>query len=388
MKRKSVFLLGAILAGSALVGGTFAAWAVTDNASPIDVKITPGTISTGNTTYVTLEYGDRELINVEGLQPDDVLGPYNLGLKATTGDASAFAYGQLEVTLSEEKEADTLIDYVTVTVKNESDGTIATLDSSHTSYKGIPYASMTSGTAKNVKFYVALSGSAREVYSTIKTQKLNLRVDWNLADGQETTSSRAIYFENHGSWANVNAYAFGASGEAKAWPGIKMTQVSGAIYSVEVDAIYDKIIFNDGGSNQTDDLTINNTYPYYHWDSSLETPAYAWAAAPDISNVSYYLVGTPNSWNITGAQQFAASTHQATIAGNNVKFDYQVLNVSVNSGDEYKVVSSLNEWFYKQGDSGNWRYEGETKTFNFYLKIAGFTGDDAATYYLHAEEVA
>lgn len=383
MKRKSIFLLGAILAGSALVGGTFAAWAVTDNASPIDIKITPGTVPTGNTTYVTLEYGDRELINVEGLQPDQELGPYNLGLKATTGDGAAFAYGQLEVALSEENAADTLIDYITVTVKNESDVVIATLDSAHLSYKGIPYPSMTSGTAKNVKFYVSLAGSAREVYSTIKSQKVNLSVNWNLADGQPTTSSRAIYYENHNNWTNVYAYAFGSAGEAKAWPGIKMTQVSGSIFSVDVDNIYDKIIFNDGGTNQTTDLTITNSTPYYHWN----TDKYEWTTAPDISNVEYYLVGTPNAWNIGAAPKFVDSTHKATIHDTEVTFDYQVLGVSVSGGDEYKVVSSLNEWFYKQGDSGNWTYGGETKTFNFYLKVAGFTGDDLAVYYLHAEEV-
>jgi hypothetical protein len=45
MKRKSIFVIGSVLAAGLLVGSTFAAWAVTDKADPFNVGITPGTIS-------------------------------------------------------------------------------------------------------------------------------------------------------------------------------------------------------------------------------------------------------------------------------------------------------------------------------------------------------
>ncbi|MCR4879665.1 MAG: starch-binding protein [Bacilli bacterium] len=390
MKRKSIFLLGSILAGAALVGGTFAAWAVTDSASPINVEITPGTIETGKTDYVTLEYGTRELINVEGLEPDQELGPYKLGLKATTGDAAAFAKGQLEVTLSEVAAADTLIDYVTVKVKEHDNPTnvIATLNSSALSYKGIPFASMTSGTEKVVDFYVSLASSAREVYSTIKTQKVNLAVDWNLADGEKTVESRVIYFDNHSNWVNVNAYAFGSAGEAKAWPGVAMTKVTSSIYSIKIDNAYDKVIFNNhngvAATDQTADLTIVDSTPYYHYNTTSNK--YEWIAAPDVSNIEYYLVGEFSNWQVQSDKKFVASTKVAEIEGNNVTFEYQVTGVAVTAGAGFKVVSTANDWFYKQGDANlNWTTN-DAGTYNFYFKLAGFAGSDG-TYYMYAEKV-
>ena len=65
MKRKSIILLSSILAGSLLVGGAFAAYAVTDNADPFGINVTPGNIDEDTTKYVTLSWG--ESTNLEGV---------------------------------------------------------------------------------------------------------------------------------------------------------------------------------------------------------------------------------------------------------------------------------------------------------------------------------
>ena len=168
-----------------------------------------------------------------------------------------------------------------------------------------------------------------------------------------------------------------------------MKQEKGSVYSVGIDLAVnaDRIIFHNGGTgegNQTGDLTLpangDNT-PYYNGAS--------WGAKPDLSaEVKYYLVGEAlNNWVVSSGVQFTASTHHETIKGTDVAFDFEITGQTVEANKGYKVVSSENHWYYKQGDSGNWSTEG-AGTYNFYFKVAGFTGDDTATYYLHAVKVS
>lgn len=74
-----------------------------------------------------------------------------------------------------------------------------------------------------------------------------------------------IYFSNNQNWTNVNAYLFdySTSAEKSTWPGDKMTYVKTnefgeKIYKMNVDLEkYDRVIFNDGGSNQTTDTPVS-----------------------------------------------------------------------------------------------------------------------------------
>ena len=68
-----------------------------------------------------------------------------------------------------------------------------------------------------------------------------------------------IYFDNTGAdWAAVRAHYWsdGDSSTHTDWPGVTMTPVEGAIYSVEIPAGATDIIFNNGVGSQSDDLTI------------------------------------------------------------------------------------------------------------------------------------
>ena len=65
-----------------------------------------------------------------------------------------------------------------------------------------------------------------------------------------------VYFDNSVThFSTVNCYMWGEGmGENAAWPGKPMTNVSGDIWAYNVDGNFDKIIFNDGGT-QSDDLS-------------------------------------------------------------------------------------------------------------------------------------
>ncbi|MGN0498299.1 MAG: starch-binding protein, partial [Acutalibacteraceae bacterium] len=67
-------------------------------------------------------------------------------------------------------------------------------------------------------------------------------------------SGDIIYFEKPDNWDTVNCYVWsGSSGEAKGWPGTAMTLVSGNVYSYTMPGDQTKVIFNNGGSDQTGD---------------------------------------------------------------------------------------------------------------------------------------
>ena len=57
-KGKIALIVAPILAGLGLVGATLAAWAVTDNANPLGIKITPQENSHGDYSTVVLEWGE------------------------------------------------------------------------------------------------------------------------------------------------------------------------------------------------------------------------------------------------------------------------------------------------------------------------------------------
>ena len=97
--------------------------------------------------------------------------------------------------------------------------------------------------------------------------------------GKEEPGTRVIYFDNSSkNWSNVYAYVWDDynnqyTGE---WPGTKMTKVSGEtnIYSIEVSEEAYRVIFNDGGSNQTSDQALNTSNDLFDGTTwSVYTPS-------------------------------------------------------------------------------------------------------------------
>ena len=293
MKGKSVFLLGSVIAAGLLVGGTFAAWAVTDNANPFSVQITPGTLDVGSDKSVTLDWGTKGLVNIENLAMGEEKGPYEVGLVATTSDASAFT-GSLSVAMETTATGtDKLIDYLHVRVYDDAAKTNAALlevPDGSANYTVAQDIEVTSGVEKKVYFFISLdAGLSPVLYNAIKSDVVTLTIDWNKGSAIQVVESYTYYFNNTASWTDVYAYAWKeADGSMNAaWPGVKMNQAKGNIYSLAIGAEFDKVIFNDGGSNQTEDLALDHTHPYRNGD--------AWEAAPELNaEVFYYLVGSHN----------------------------------------------------------------------------------------------
>ena len=348
MKGKSLFFLGSVVAAALLVGGTFAAWAVTDNADPFSVTITPETLEVGDNKSVTLDWGTRGLINIESLSIGEEKGPYALGLKATTSDASAFT-GCLQVSLATEAAGEQkLIDYLHVNVYESSalphGEALLTVPDGESNYTVEQDIEVVSGTEKVVYFFISLdSGISPATYTAIKNDVVTLTVDWNKGSAVEEITAATVYYKNVSSWENVYAYAWKASDLSSnaEWPGVKMANAKDDIFTAAIGVGFDKIIFNNGNGgegNQTADLDLDIATPYYNGT--------AWGAAPDLSaEVDYYLVGTFNEWTPAPAYKLEklAEAHN----GFNYHIEFE------NAGDqEFKIVSSNNVWFAEASTEG------------------------------------
>lgn len=77
-------------------------------------------------------------------------------------------------------------------------------------------------------------------------------------------TDKNIFFEKPDEWKDVYCYVWGGKdGEAVCWPGSKMSQFSGNIWSYTIPGDQWKVIFSDGGGIQTEDLVISGSKNYF-----------------------------------------------------------------------------------------------------------------------------
>ena len=101
-----------------------------------------------------------------------------------------------------------------------------------------------------------LSKSARRVLSLV----LSLVILASLCTVALTVSAAdgsTVYFKNTSNWSTVTAYYWPKGGQGPiTWPGAAMTDEGDGIFSINVPAGNNCIIFSNNGGSQTDDLSI------------------------------------------------------------------------------------------------------------------------------------
>ena len=113
--------------------------------------------------------------------------------------------------------------------------------------------------------------------------------------------TNTIYFVNEKGWAKVNAYVW-TDNPYKPWPGEAMTKVEGKtyggkdVYTYTYPANNSKVVFNDGGSNQTGDLTYSEATPYYYNDK--------WNASIAYDKAKYTVTVTAENGTVTGDGEY------------------------------------------------------------------------------------
>ncbi|MCH8558895.1 MAG: starch-binding protein, partial [Balneolia bacterium] len=125
------------------------------------------------------------------------------------------------------------------------------------------------GSVITLDFMTLPGASAGEAIFTISNADLrntagaqiDVIVDETISVTVPASETFTVYYNNPGSWANVNAYAFESDGgEYLPWPGEAMTlPEEGSIwYSYDIPVNFNRVIFNDGAENQTDNLIRNS----------------------------------------------------------------------------------------------------------------------------------
>ena len=288
MKRKSIILLSSILAGSLLVGGAFAAYAVTDNADPFGINVTPGNIDEDTTKYVTLEWG--ESTNLEGvglLKVDEYrrvgvvslasskayTGKFTINLKDNTGARTSgdYMFSYLEVfvyqgdvdfedpahpALPTSGKVAEILPATAEKATREKEVSV-NLDGSST---GAPYT-----------VFVHLTSGAASDFGFMSKDVCRITVDWGAKSGD--TAGTPIYVAKpatttENNWDKIYVYAWKDEKVNAAYPGVEMVpSYTGTgnekVYEITIPTGMEKVIFNNGlsGDNErkltTEDIVLS-----------------------------------------------------------------------------------------------------------------------------------
>jgi hypothetical protein len=287
MNKKTIILLSAIGASTLLVGGTFAAWAITDHADPFGIRVSTSEITSDSTNYVTLEWGENASANIGALKMGEKRLAAAVELKATVANKEAYT-GKFSYTIKQSnnlKAANRLIDKLVVDVYEDADVTgeiagAATIADGKQAVEMTPVALKvenevaTRGAYKNVqvlskddlegahKYKVVISlGDLNDVavYDALANDVVNIEFDWGMKDGEDVVTSKQYYVK--GLEGQAYAYAWHDQMKNAAWPGVKMEALAGEndIYTISLGSEYDNIIFATGSFNGEEFTTTKQT---------------------------------------------------------------------------------------------------------------------------------
>lgn len=374
MKGKKILSLVSLAMGVAIVGGTFAAWAVTDNADPFGIKVSPGSVGPDTTQFVTLSYGSSTFANVDNLEAGVPRIAGSVLLKADTNDGSAFPYAMFDIALQDQsngKEAGDAklvnllnVDVYDVQVKvNASNQVVGMDDKAVTPIGHIPTedeeletsiaVTIPSGTGKMVYVVVSLDGDTdAKTLEEIASDVVYLQMDLNKSETTPIASTSKIYFA-YDSGKTVNVYAWGAKNKNADWPGVAMHDEGNGYYSYDLKVDFDHVIFSEPGATEGADPVMQTIDLEIGADQRGETPTFklnlgpeesgkwggSWVAAPDPEIVvGYYVVGDKKgNWS-------PAKANLMTVDAGNEK--HYSVDLALEAGELLKVTNqNKTVWF-------------------------------------------
>lgn len=186
------------------------------------------------------------------------------------------------------------------------------------------------------------------------------------------TEAGTVYYKNTNNWSKVNAYYWSDSNKTMmAWPGKAMTNEGNNVYSIDVPAGVQYIIFNDG-SSQTDDLTLqgvnkiyeNGTWSNYTVEEETTTPSTGTGSDTETVAGNIFYKNTAN-WSKVYAYYWSDSNKQMTswpgvqmsevasgVYGTTIPEDAQYIIFTNGSGTQTADLTLPG--LYKLYNNGNW----------------------------------
>ena len=144
-----------------------------------------------------------------------------------------------------------------------------------------------------------------------------------------------VYFINASNWSKVCAYAWTGGTNGGGWPGKEMTetgvQVNGFdVYSVEFNAEFEKIQFNNGSNSaQIDNLTFK-TGKYFDARSNEWYDTLADVPAVGALATNRFLLGDFNGWN--------ATEYEFKLKAEGDSVGYVELELEANKTYDFKII--------------------------------------------------
>ncbi len=339
------------MASALLVGGVFAVnYAVTDNALPIGINVSPGDISTDDKTYLTLDWGESTALN-------DV-GNIKVGTNRKSGvvslKSSVNYAGVFDVTVSQTAKAGEnpsyLIDYLDVKVfkgdvdLNEGalpsgDPTLSLLHTTATTKSGdvlSRHSNVTvTGNPVGAEYtvFVTLDSSANPIFGAIQEDLVTIKVDWNAQSGDENTGA-LIYATKPEGWSGLSLYSWSGDKANAQYPGVPMVKsyvdtAGNDVYQITVPSEYmTNLIFNCGDKDDNEHKTADLKYAGQNETSYNATSA------------SYFDISTAK-W---GAKPTAAAALEmsATVNGEAVTIN-DIKSTTSENRAEYRLTLAVGD---------------------------------------------
>lgn len=330
MKGKKILTLASLAMGVAIVGATFAAWAVTDNADPFGIKVSPGKVGPDQTQFVTLSYGSSTFANVDNLEAGVARLAGSVLLKADTSDGTMFPYAVFDIELKDQSGtkpdgAAKLVDLLNVDVydvaitKDPVTGAAVIPDGA----EPIGHIPTEDGKLKasvpveiphetGLPVYVVVSldeDTDAKTLEDIAKDVVYLQMDLNKAEsGDYTTASKLYINQAVGADESMYIYAWSDKNKNANWPGVEMeydaalemwsydlkTEFTNVIFSIEKEQGDQKV-----ATWQTVDLLVDHaelaTKPVFTPGVTPDAEGKytgSWGKLPDPDIVKgYYVVG-------------------------------------------------------------------------------------------------
>ena len=391
MKKKTIFLLASVAMSAALVGGTFAAWAVTDNADPFSIKVSTGNVSTDGTEYVTLEWGAQQsMSHVSNLALNTVRKAGVLDLRANTtsttqtdgtlsyavaGGSHLLAKLEVKVYAGDLAATDGVIAPATLSGK-----TALTFDSA-----GKKVVQVSKNVANLYTVAVNLAETTAAELADMAGEQVSITFDWG--PGTDIATTTTLYATG---FAGIpNAYAWTGATQNAAFPGVAMKEVvaGSGIYSVEIPASMQNIIFSydndyadDTNRQQSGDLAIATVFSAgkdmftYKADVADVHGTISTFDPTAVKVPTYYVVGdfpagTDNDWKALEANKMTAGTGEHAD-------EYTLTGLVLAAGAKIKVFEKKDNLYF--GCDSTWDNCGFTLDSDHNLVVTA-----AGTYTIH-----
>ena len=198
--------------------------------------------------------------------------------------------------------------------------------------------------------------------------------------------SKTLYYMNTGGWGNVYAYTWTSSTKYSGdWPGTPMNKLSNVkhnVYKITVDAEAENIIFSDGNSAQTGDITIpsssNMIYNNGTWSEYSETVVednFEYDAKIDSSFPDSMYLASCSYYDYLDDQELSTQWGNVKTAGNDATW-YPFDNFNSYLSRYYEDNNVKKPLYYGNFNTGTASETGRKDTYN--AKKGSLYGYDAA----------